>query len=62
MLFCLWFILGVLYVSWSKTKTEGFNPPIDRSFNLDPAPDDFNDSISINQIKRMDSLHKAGKL
>ena len=61
LIFSIWFILGVLYVSWSKTKTEEIKVPSTEEFNLDPEPMDFEDSIGLDQVKRMDSLHKAGK-
>lgn len=61
LVFSLWFILGVLYVSWSKGEEENVTDPKGTEFNLDPDPMDLNDSISIRQIKQMDSLHAAGK-
>lgn len=56
--FVLWFLLGLLYVSKTraeeKEEKEEFVTPEDAL--------DFNDSISIDQVRRLDSLHAAGKL
>ena len=61
LIFCIWFILGVLYVSWSKAEKESVTDPKGTEFNLEPEPMDFEDSIGLDQVRRMDSLHKAGK-
>ncbi len=54
------FVLGLVYVATTTSeetdepKTEGIQPEQD-SLNL-------NDSISIQQVRQLDSLHAAGKL
>ena len=62
MIFCLWFVLGVLYISWAKSgEGQETKIPVSEDFNLDPDPLDIEDSIGLDQVRRMDSLHKAGK-
>ena len=60
LIFILWFLIGILYVSLSGSEEkEEFK---EDTFETQERVLNFNDSISIDQIKRMDSLHAAGKL
>ena len=54
----LMFVIGLIYVSMtsSEEKTEA------QETSLEEDTLDFNDSISIRQIRQMDSLHAEGKL
>ena len=54
----LMFVIGLIYVSMtsSEEKTEA------QETSLEKDTLDFNDSISIRQIRQMDSLHAEGKL
>ena len=59
LIFILWFLIGILYVSLSGSEEkEEFK---EDAFETQERVLNFNDSISIDQIKRMDSLHAAGK-
>ena len=56
----LMFVLGLIYVA--ITTTEETDEQRTEEFKIEKDTLDFNDSISIEQIKRLDSLHAAGKL
>jgi hypothetical protein len=61
--FVLWFIIGILYVSLvnSDNKEEFDDPDKIEKVEFDSA-EALNDSITIRQVRQMDSLHAAGKL
>jgi len=62
MIFVLWFVIGVVYVS-ASSKEEKVSDPDFNEFQIEEDTVlDLNDSISIGQIRQMDSLHAAGKL
>ena len=56
----LMFVLGLVYVA--TTTSEETDEPKTEEFEIEPDSLDFNDSISIRQVRQMDSLHAAGKL
>ena len=56
----LMFVLGLVYVA--TTTSEETDEPKTEEFEVEQDPLDFNDSISIRQVRQMDSLHAAGKL
>ena len=56
----LMFVLGLVYVA--ITTSEETDEPKKEEFGVEQDSLDFNDSISIRQVRQMDSLHAAGKL
>ena len=56
----LMFVLGLVYVA--TTTSEETDEPKTEEFEIEQDSLDFNDSISIRQVRQMDSLHAAGKL
>ena len=54
------FVLGLVYVA--ITTSEETDEPKKEEFGVEQDSLDFNDSISIRQVRQMDSLHAAGKL
>ena len=56
----LMFVLGLLYVA--TTTSEETDEPKTEEFEIEQDSLDLNDSISIRQVRQMDSLHAAGKL
>ena len=63
LIFVLWFILGILYVSLSNSEgKDEFNDPDKMEKMGFDTLKVLNDSITIRQIRQMDSLHAAGKL
>ena len=56
----LMFVLGLVYVA--TTTSEETDEPKTEEFEVERDSLDFNDSISIRQVRQMDSLHAAGKL
>ena len=54
------FVLGLVYVA--TTTTGETDEQRTEEFKIEKDTLDFNDSISIEQVKRLDSLHAAGKL
>lgn len=54
------FVLGLVYVA--TTTSEETDEPKTEEFEIEQDSLDFNDSISIRQVRQMDSLHAAGKL
>ena len=56
----LMFVLGLVYVA--ITTSEETDEPKTEEFEVEQDSLDFNDSISIRQVRQMDSLHAAGKL
>ena len=56
----LMFVLGLVYVA--TTTSEETDEPKTEEFEVEQDSLDFNDSISIRQVRQMDSLHAAGKL
>ena len=56
----LMFVLGLVYVA--TTTSEETDEPKKEEFGVEQDSLDFNDSISIRQVRQMDSLHAAGKL
>ena len=63
LVFVLCFVIGILYVSLANSEDkEEFNDP-DKTERVEfDTLREINDSISIRQIRQMDSLHAAGKL
>jgi hypothetical protein len=65
LIFVLWFILGILYVSLvdkgEKEEQKITGEQEKEIFEFDTLQT-INDSITIRQIRQMDSLHAAGKL
>jgi hypothetical protein len=62
MIFVLWFVIGVVYVSVSSSEEKVTDPDFNEFQIEEDTVLDLNDSISIRQIRQMDSLHAAGKL
>ena len=62
MIFVLWFVIGVVYVSASSKEEKVTDPDFNEFQIEEDAVLDLNDSISIRQVRQMDSLHAAGKL
>ena len=62
MIFVLWFVIGVVYVSASSKEEKVTDPDFNEFQIKEDTVLDLNDSISIGQIRQMDSLHAAGKL
>lgn len=56
----LMFVLGLVYVA--TTTSEETDEPKKEEFGVEQDSLDFNDSISIRQVRQLDSLHAAGKL
>ena len=56
----LMFVLGLVYVA--ITTSEETDEQKTEEFEVEQDSLDFNDSISIRQVRQMDSLHAAGKL
>ena len=56
----LMFVLGLVYVA--TTTSEETDEQKTEEFEVEQDSLDFNDSISIRQVRQMDSLHAAGKL
>ena len=56
----LMFVLGLVYVA--TTTSEETDEQKTEEFEIEQDSLDFNDSISIRQVRQMDSLHAAGKL
>ena len=56
----LMFVLGLVYVA--TTTTEETDEQKTEEFEIEQDSLDLNDSISIMQVKQMDSLHAEGKL
>ena len=56
----LMFVLGLYYVA--ITTSEETDEPKTEEFEIEQDSLDLNDSISIRQVRQMDSLHAAGKL
>ena len=56
----LMFVLGLVYVA--TTTSEETDEPKTEEFEIEQDSLDFNDSISIRQVRQLDSLHAAGKL
>ena len=56
----LMFVLGLVYVA--TTTSEETDEPKTEEFEVEQDSLDLNDSISIRQVRQMDSLHAAGKL
>ena len=56
----LMFVLGLIYVA--TTTTEETDEQKTEEFEIEQDSLDLNDSISIMQVKQMDSLHAEGKL
>ena len=56
----LMFVLGLVYVA--TTTSEETDEPKTEEFEIEQDSLDLNDSISIRQVRQMDSLHAAGKL
>ena len=56
----LMFVLGLAYVA--TTTSEETDEQKTEEFGVEQDSLDFNDSISIRQVRQMDSLHAAGKL
>jgi hypothetical protein len=62
MIFVLWFVIGVVYVSVSSSEEKVTDPDFNEFQIEEDTVLDLNDSISIRQVRQMDSLHAAGKL
>jgi hypothetical protein len=62
MIFVLWFVIGVVYVSISSSEEKVTDPDFNEFQIEEDTVLDLNDSISIRQVRQMDSLHAAGKL
>ena len=62
MIFVLWFVIGVVYVSASSAEEKVSDPDFNEFQIEEDTILDLNDSISIGQVRQMDSLHAAGKL
>jgi hypothetical protein len=62
MIFVLWFVIGVVYVSASSKEEKVTDPDFNEFQIEEDTVLDLNDSISIRQVRQMDSLHAAGKL
>ena len=56
----LMFVLGLVYVA--TTTTEETDEQKTEEIQIEQDSLDLNDSISIMQVKQMDSLHAEGKL
>ena len=56
----LMFVLGLAYVA--TTTSEETDEQKTEEFEVEQDSLDLNDSISIRQVRQMDSLHAAGKL
>ena len=56
----LMFVLGLAYVA--TTNSEETDEQKTEEFEIEQDSLDLNDSISIMQVKQMDSLHAEGKL
>jgi len=62
MIFVLWFVIGIVYVSISSSEEKVTDPDFNEFQIEEDTVLDLNDSISIRQVRQMDSLHAAGKL
>ena len=56
----LMFVLGLVHVA--TTTSEETDEPKTEEFEIEQDSLDLNDSISIRQVRQLDSLHAAGKL
>ena len=62
MIFVFWFVIGIVYVSISSSEEKVTDPDFNEFQIEEDTVLDLNDSISIRQVRQMDSLHAAGKL